>query len=123
MIYRWELWKEHALRALDDSIAHWERLRDCKTKKELDDEGVGGVACALCLQFQVNSQCTECPVHLVTGKQLCVGTPYVDAFSAYMYGSLDEFRAAAKVELGFLITVKLRVENGDVRPGEGDDDV
>ena len=67
------------LKALKESVAHWERLLACKTKQELEAEGYGAEHCALCEMFSENPQCNGCPVAESTGEDSCDGTPYYKA--------------------------------------------
>jgi hypothetical protein len=94
--------------ALRESIEHWKRV----VKNPLGEE-TGIRACALCLMFFVNPKdysCKGCPVHRVTRRPGCGGTPYQDFVNAkddYLDGvsgvTVDVLRAAAQEELDFLV--------------------
>ena len=92
---------------LDESIAHWERLLDCKTPDELEAEGYGEKACALC---QAHKDCKECPVYKDTGRTICDDTPYRDAYfeiTNYIEGDrLDAPRDEIWAELNYLRGLK-----------------
>lgn len=78
-------------RALRESIAHWERMRDdplgCEDK-------TGATQCALCKLYLFEpggdffrrpseKQCEGCPIRKATGLQWCNGTPYEEAAEAF----------------------------------------
>lgn len=67
--------KPEVLEALEDSIAHWERMRD-GTAAEHEIPNV--VSCALCVLFFYND-CDGCPVKEKTKHILCRRTPYRNA--------------------------------------------
>lgn len=89
-----------ALKALRESIAHWERLASGKLRKY---ENVGADHCALCLEFN-DGNCGSCPVAQAIGRPQCRDTPFILAFLNRAEFGLDskEFRAAARKELQFL---------------------
>lgn len=96
------------LKALNESIAHWERMA---SGDRLPGERVGHKHCALCRLFQPGydtgePDCWGCPVERKTGKQYCEGTPYQNVLRALArdagsYESKD-FKAAAAAERDFL---------------------
>ncbi len=100
------------LQALEESIAHWQRLSTHQHKK---GEEPGAEACALCHKFRkVNGQwslttwCKGCPVKEYTGKTLCAGTPYTFAaieFNQLRHTQSDKFLKAARKELLFLVSL------------------
>lgn len=63
--------KKKTRRALEGAIDKWE---DIVAGKEIDE---GTHNCPLCKLFLKNDDCTKCPVVLATGKENCIGTPYV----------------------------------------------
>lgn len=71
--------------ALDDAVAHWERLSKCRTREEVMAEGYRDKSCALCKVF-LKYSCRGCPVVGRTGLISCRGSPYSDASRA-----LDSF--------------------------------
>jgi len=103
------------LDALNDSIAHWERLASGKRKP---NESVGIYDCALCRMFNKHSEdgsdtrCKGCPVKEKTGIRFCKATPFVRAEEITedleIYDSPEEamnsseFKEAAQEELEFL---------------------
>jgi hypothetical protein len=71
-----------ALKALKESIEHWERLAAGKRNPH---ESVGADGCALCRVFNPcimdngfrrEDRCNGCPVAERTGKQFCFETPW-----------------------------------------------
>jgi len=92
---------EITLKALLQSIEHWERLA---SGKRLNDEVVNRVWCALCTEFWDGGDCAMCPVREKTGKATCSNTPYGDAWYAAKIDGLDstKFKEAAQKELDFL---------------------
>ena len=67
------------MNALKESIAHWYRISDCMTIKELEKEGYDADSCPLCLKFSIGDSCDGCPVMEATGHVDCKHTPYNDA--------------------------------------------
>lgn len=88
--------------ALDESIAHWERLA---TGNREEGENPSASHCALCRN---HNRCEGCPVNEATGNHGCSLTPYFDANFACLEHGLDspEFRAAAQKELDFLKSLR-----------------
>lgn len=79
--------KKVTARALEKSIAHWDRLANNKAK---NGETVHSESCALCDRFNdlSNPEPCEyrgeyCPVRIEAGRQYCYGTPYYDARTYY----------------------------------------
>lgn len=96
--------KLEALKALKASIKHWDRMVH---DNRLVDELPSSSDCPLCELFNKSAninRCSGCPVFDSTGRTLCGGTPYAEAFGAYRsFGiSSPEFMKAAKLELKFL---------------------
>lgn len=106
---------EQQLAALDESIAHWQRLA---SGNRLKDESIGMSHCALCkLVDPDTNDCGQCPIAIVNpNNEWCKHTPYdavFDAPDSYTIASgwrvnLDspEFLAAAQRELEFLQQVR-----------------
>ena len=87
------------LKALIDSIKHWERMQknpDC-------GETPYGCECALCnLHYAIEDSCAECPVSLKTGQDDCKGSPWSDARFAWeshetSRGKVEWSKAATKM--------------------------
>jgi hypothetical protein len=99
----------HTLKALQESIAHWDRLASGNRKYR---ENVDVDACALCRKFNTpvkdpELKCACCPVFQKTGLKFCLGTPFPAAEKLSDTDELspldtDEFREAAQDELEFL---------------------
>ncbi len=97
---------EQTAQALDGSIAHWERMMAMGS--ESNDRPIGR-DCALCrLCVLKNRTCEGCPVCQKTGRMRCAGTPYAGAAFAWEDSGPDsrEFKAAAKLEIDFLKSLK-----------------
>lgn len=96
------------LKALEQSIEHWERLANGKFA---DNETPTADHCALCKLFFENREeedrCKGCPVYNRTGFTSCFETPYGDAYNAFDDYGLDSesFKDAAHKELAFLKTL------------------
>jgi len=67
--------KKKTLKAIKDSIKHWERIAAFK-----EGEIPNSYQCALCQAFPT---CIDCPVAIKTGQDLCEGTPYDDALISF----------------------------------------
>ena len=95
------------LRALDESIAHWERLAFGPRRP---GESIEAGECALCALFFAEV-CYGCPVRERTGLRYCSGSPYVFARQAREDYGLDsgEFHTAARAELEFLRALRLEL--------------
>jgi hypothetical protein len=101
------------LKALRESIAHWERMQakwDCGEEPYGDD-------CALCRRFYEydapdGDTCTGCPVMVRTGEHGCEGSPWYAARVAWSnlknYGEnpkgerLQHWQAMAQKQIEFL---------------------
>ena len=106
--------KPATLKALNASIAHWERLaKNGPSEKEHADS----ISCALCRRFNpfhAKHPCQKalgerCPVFKRTGEPNCGETPFDTAaeltdFKGLLVPgvTLAEWRAAARRELAFL---------------------
>ena len=121
---------------VDESITHWERMRDdpneCGERPFAD-------GCALCRKYFFNDfdpnvpypeiktdkeACEGCPIYLLAGQKHCLGTPYIAALEAFppitwKSGSAMapavpearrlEWRALAQDEIFFLRAVRERL--------------
>ena len=75
---------------LDEAIAHWVRLSECKTSDEFYAEGWHGEECVLCTNREdqlyeyrhCNMKDNPCPIYAHTGKTDCHGTPWYEASTA-----------------------------------------
>ena len=92
------------LTALEESIAHWERIRDGKEAE------LGTANCALCQTFY-DVRCIGCPVREASRRSSCDDTPYVhwDTLMRRKYkycerriAETPDEVAAAQAELDFL---------------------
>lgn len=88
-----------ALKALNESIEHWKRMRDDRER----GESPSATDCALCRQF---SNCIGCPVADEVGVDGCQDTPFEDARTAFWKGTDSEWQAAAQKEIDFLEGLK-----------------
>lgn len=107
--------KKKTKRALEESIAHWDRLR---TGKRQPDEGISGSDCALCQRFVLSEKAVYgacmrksgelCPIHERTGDTECRGSPYVWASHAGGIEGLDSkaFKREARKMHKFLISLR-----------------
>lgn len=107
------------LRALEESITHWEKNVVASSPYEVT---LGGASCALCHKFVYNvtesiPACSGCPVYEHTGFSSCRNSPYLDVFRAYqnwLYSETEEehnilrteYQAAAQAELDFLRSLR-----------------
>ncbi len=104
---------ETALRALNESIAHWERL--VQMEPSLMGEDPSSEFCALCKMFLnkrniiQNSNCSGCPIEERTGFIYCRGTPHsaaAEAWEDYLDDpngkQLELWKTTAAAELAFL---------------------
>ena len=77
-----EEWAEDrdALKAA--TLAHYDRLEDCRTWDEFVEEGWAAKACPLCLAHRSPwgaVRCyTGCPVYLATRQEWCSSTPWME---------------------------------------------
>ena len=114
--------KALALDALDESIAHWERLRDGREREVTEHywdrsltrlESPKSDDCACCQQYNT-SNCTGCPIAIYVGGGDCRGTPYYRAADAYRdarrYGRATD-ETAIDAQVVFLEVVKEWVES------------
>ena len=76
---------------------------------------IHSAACPLCrvfiegYPFSVNT-CIDCPVRSISGKRLCVGTPWEDAYLAMYFQKefdIEVFRFAVEQEYRFLVCLAL----------------
>lgn len=88
--------------ALNESVAHWERMA---TGKQGSDESPNGSDCSLCRLFAMGKEpaCSGCPVMQKTGFSGCWETPYYRARAEWCeHDFSDRFRELAAKELEFL---------------------
>lgn len=94
------------LKALRESIAHWDRLRKGKQRS---DEDLDSDSCPLCRLFAHDKPkdicCKACPVFARTGRRYCEGTPYWKAAITFSGRSGTAFKRAATQEYKFLISL------------------
>jgi len=79
---------DEKLKALKESIEHWERVVENPKKEE-----IGYKECALCSLYRRNFEaggCEGCPVYEKTGKHGCHGTPYKEIFGYDFRGRQQE---------------------------------
>jgi|SRR5690606_28026025 len=88
------------LEALKASIRKWEKNAEVKTP---DDYLIDSSDCPLCDLF-FHKDCDGCPVYSRTGQEMCNGTPYREAFKAWVqWGRAPEVaHEAARKEVAFL---------------------
>lgn len=91
--------------ALAKSVEHWRQICECKTAAQAG-QLLGRGQCACCQIWNNKEEsseedCIGCPIFEHTGKRYCGGTPVNVAYEA-IDTPLDGWRAAAKLELGFL---------------------
>lgn len=127
-------------KALEESIAHWERMRDgnrilsvLRGNKYL--ESTGDLDCACCTLahkkdevdyyededgYERPTECAGCPIYQYTGLPDCRNTPYNKAamVNPNGYGDIystinitNRFYEAAQAEINFLQTVLVWVQN------------
>jgi len=98
-------------KALEESIAHWERMRAFEDVNEFDKERPSDEHCALCELFIIDN-CVRCPVMKRTGVIGCEKTPFNSASKAsiaWSYGKTKlraQWRRAATRELNFLRSLR-----------------
>lgn len=106
--------KKKTARALEKSIAHWDRLANNKAR---NGETVDGDRCALCDRFNeliTSTPCEyrgePCPVSNATKKDYCYGTPYYEARRWYRSkrhnAQCREFLYRAQEMRDFLIALR-----------------
>lgn len=94
---------ERDIKALDECIARWRRMRK---DRECGEEPVIS-ACALC---ELYWPCDECPIPADTGRHLCYGTPYGDANRAFEKKSEATWQAAATAEINYLVRLRRKLK-------------
>lgn len=101
MINMKKITKKETLAAIQDSIKHWERMRDGKNGAS---ENPGPAACALCVLFFDSSSCAGCPIATKTVQKLCLGTPYYDAEKTWelRFEQPNAWRYASQEMIDFL---------------------
>lgn len=104
----------NTMKSTDKSIDKWKGI----IKGTNGDKGTGN--CPLCDQFFMRSLCRDCPVHAVTGKGGCIGSPYENWMKTVtptgfadlecdfpFFANTKEKIKAANHELSFLYEVRL----------------
>ncbi len=95
---------------LQESIAHWERMRDFTKTDQFNEEGPSSHHCALCQTYRAN-YCRGCSVSDFTRTTGCAKTPYQAAVKAYYIilvtrgpsrKTWKAWREAAQAEIDFL---------------------
>ena len=106
-------WQLKAEPALEDSIAHWDRMARGKPEK---DEWPSGLQCACCKKWPARS-CLGCPVAIRTGAALCSEAPYYKAFNSYQIHGIGSagFKADAVAMRDYLIETLRLVRLGEVK--------
>lgn len=118
--------------SLEQSIDHWERMRNDPLACE---EEPYGEYCACCDSFYDEEfdtddhdydrlhQCFNCPIALRTGKPECLNTPWRDAYQAWNKYLLDKtteqkvlWTNAATQEIKFLKETLRMVETNEILP-------
>lgn len=100
------------MKALDESIEHWERLADCESHQEIATEGWGAMSCSLCVEFMAIYNCLGCPVFASSNQLYCMGTPYQKAYEynksrdAKMNFDKAKWQGLATAELNFLRSLR-----------------
>jgi len=86
-------------KALEESIKHWERMRD---DPDCGEEPLDG-DCACC-KLYYESDCIECPIFAFTDALYCNNTPYVKAYRYWRYRGPESklFKRWAQKEVDFL---------------------
>ena len=89
------------LKALKDSIAHWDRMANGVSRIS---EEPSSRHCALCVLFINNPECAGCPVAKAAHISHCGNTPYFEAEHWFsQHGKRHpKFKAVALGELAFL---------------------
>lgn len=99
-------WTDEQKKALRESIAHWEQMREYRKPLPDEYEKPWAESCECCRLFD-RDDCAKCPIPNVSGKANCRGTPFWEAngvFFAWLDGLTDRrtwVRAATK-EIDFL---------------------
>ncbi len=104
--------KKETAKALEDSIAHWERMRGFEGVEEFDKESIGDRYCDLCQLF-LHWGCLNCPVSEKSGEMSCKKTPYPSAeiaFKRWLRKGTKKYRTiwrrAATREIKFLKSLR-----------------
>ncbi|ANV26850.1 hypothetical protein [Agrobacterium pusense] len=100
--------------ALEASIRHWQEITEVTAYNQVN---IGPDDCALCQLFNIHDEdnedqnCIGCPVRDATGKRYCKDSPYLRVNNIKISwwegkSKLEDFIAAAKDELDFLISLR-----------------
>lgn len=86
------------------SVEHW--LDNWQRSKRYEWFSINSDNCALCNAF-INGDCVLCPIYLLTGKELCEGSPY-DEVSMLIPETMGEVLTyAVQEEYLFLVEIAL----------------
>lgn len=110
-------WHEENVKALDESIEHWCRLRDLKQEEGEQPTSDWCACCVLDEQRcdsnprEYNGSCSSCPIMDFTGKLWCDGTPYYAAANAWRFCDRacvadPGARQLMQAEVDFLVKVR-----------------
>lgn len=102
-------------KALEQSIKHWERMRDTHPVNAI--EFPTSSHCALCKEFfdkaACNAECRGCPIYIRTRHKGCARGPFnvaCDAFYDALWNddkqSLDKWKKKAQKMIDFLISLR-----------------
>lgn len=99
--------------ALEKSIEKWRKLASVGSC----DENISSTTCPLCHLFlyefnknrSVQDDCIGCPVQQRVQALGCNNSPWKAVLGAKLYGTTEEFRAAAADELAFLESLRTDV--------------
>ncbi len=112
-----------AAKALEESIAHWERMVSGERQRsragfDIFETPFAG-DCPLCALYlhkgggTSETSCCGCPVRKATGRDSCEETPWENAADAFRDSPVEpktyltwEFKKAAQAELDFLISLR-----------------
>ena len=100
-----------AAKALEESIAHWERLYAIDpsgkdARKQYRTEGYWSESCPLCKEY-LNDICIGCPVYEYTKRSGCVLSPWSDAADTMDNPSVNT-KKLVKRELDFLKSLRVQ---------------
>ena len=106
-------WRATAVKALTESIAHWERLRD---GTQTDGETCSSRHCACCQEWP-DLFCDGCPIAIRTDDYGCAGSPYLEASNAF-YKQRPDAQTAIQAEVDFLTETRHLVKLRKVSPAK-----
>ncbi len=114
--------QEQIAAALEDSIAHWKRMREMPLEVRCDSktrERPNAISCPLCLLINPDEDgCVGCPVYERTKRDWCFCTPYHVAQMSFKRPD-HLWHPAADAEIAFLESLRVfdqpGTENGELR--------